>query len=198
VPLAAGPKTADGAVLNQSERSPAVKLLVRFLAITLGAALLLTACGYRNPYVYSGPEKSIYVTTWKNRTSELQLDADIYQALIRWFQKSGSISITKQKEGADLILAGEIISYNLPSLTYGANNTASTVKLRLRVRYILKDLKTDTVLIEQSSEEWTEDFRISPDSAFTRDNGDRALETIIENMAQKIYQRSLVQISKLP
>ncbi|MBE0586113.1 MAG: LptE family protein, partial [Desulfofustis sp.] len=162
-----------------------MKLLVRFLAITLGAALLLTACGYRNPYVYSGPEKSIYVTTWKNRTSELQLDADIYQSLIRWFQKSGSISITKQKEGADLILAGEIISYNLPSLTYGANNAASTVKLRLRVRYILKDLKTDKVLIEQSSEEWTEDFRISPDSALSRDNGDRALDTIIENMGQK-------------
>ncbi len=175
-----------------------MKLLVRFFVVILGTTLLLGGCGYRNPYVYSGPDKSIYVTTWKNRTSELQLDADIYQALIRWFQKSGSISITKQKEGADLILAGEIISYNLPSLTYGANNAASTVKLRLRVRYILKDLNTDRVLIEQSSEEWIEDFRISSDSALTRDNGNRALETIIENMAQKIYQRSLVQISKLP
>ncbi len=169
---------------------------IRLAALMLGVVIMLGGCGYRNPYVYTGPEKSIYMPTWKNRTSELQLDANIYQELLTWFQKSGSINVTKQKEGADLILAGEIISYNLPSLTYGADNRTSTVKLRLRVRYVLKDLKSDKILIEQSSETWTEDFRVSSDSALTRDNANRALETIIENMSQKIYQRTLTQITK--
>ena len=43
----------------------------------------------------------------------LQLDAKIYQSLIKWYQRSGSLNITKTKEGADYILAGEIISYNI-------------------------------------------------------------------------------------
>ena len=79
----------------------------------------MAGCGYHNPYVYTGPEKVIYIMDWKNRTSELGLDADIYKSLIRWFQKSRSIKTTKKRDGADLILAGEIVSIDIPSLSYG-------------------------------------------------------------------------------
>jgi hypothetical protein len=72
--------------------------------------------------------------------------------LLKWFQKSGSLTITKNKEGADFILAGEIVSIALPTLTYNSSNSASNVKIRLTVRYILKDLSTDAILIEQPKE----------------------------------------------
>ncbi len=160
-------------------------------------AVFLSGCGYRNPYVYTGPEKSIYVTTWKNRTSNLQLDAQIYQELLSWFQKSRSLKITKTKEGADFILAGEIVSIDIPSLAYNAANDTSDVRLRLTVRYIFKDLATDKVLIEKPSEVWTQSYTVTPDAAQTADNADEALETIIEDMSQKIYQRALVQIARL-
>jgi len=191
------PDKMAGIPLNKTERGVALKLFLRCLVICLGASMLLSSCGYRNPYVYSGPDKAIYVTTWKNRTNVLQLDAKIYQALLKWYEKSGSINVTKQKEGADLILAGEIISYNLPSLTFGASNNASEVKLRLKVRYILKDLKNDKILLEQPGEEWTEDYKITSDSSQTRDNANTALDTIIEDLAQKIYQRSLNKIANM-
>jgi len=157
----------------------------------------LSACGYRNPYVYSGPDKNIYVTTWKNRTSDLQLSAQVYQELLKWFQKSSSLKVTKNKEGSDFILAGEIVSIDIPSLAYGAGNNASNVKLTLKVRYIFKDLKSGKVLIEKASETWTETYTVTGDAAETQDNADEALEKIIEDMSQKIYQRSLVEIAKL-
>lgn len=157
----------------------------------------LSACGYRNPYVYSGPDKNIYVTTWKNRTSNLQLSAQVYQELLKWFQKSSSLKVTKNKEGSDFILAGEIVSIDIPSLAYGAGNSASNVKLTLKVRYIFKDLESGKVLIENASETWTESYTVTGDAAETKDNADEALEKIIEDMSQKIYQRSLVEIANL-
>ncbi len=174
-----------------------MKLHIRCIVFSVVTIFFLSACGYRNPYVYSGPEKDIYATTWNNRTSNLQLSAQIYQELLRWFQKSRSLSITKAKEGSDFILAGEIVSIDIPSLAYNAGNSASDVRLRLTVRYIFKDLATDQVLFERASETWTESYRVTGDAAQTRDNADAALKKIIEDMSQRIYQRALVEIAKL-
>lgn len=147
--------------------------------------------------MYTGPDKVIYITDWKNRTNELGLDSDIYKTLIRWFQKSGSIKITKDREGADLILAGEIVSIDLPSLSYGANNTATEVKVRLKVRYILKDLASGKVLMEEPGKQWTQPYLVGASTAETRDNQDEAIDTIIDDISQKIYQRTLVELPKL-
>ncbi len=174
-----------------------MKPIFRSLVVFLTIALLVSACGYRNPYVYSGPDRTIYATTWKNRTNVLLLDSKIYQSLIKWYQKSGSLIISKDKENADFILAGEIISIDLPSLTYGGANTTSEVNIRLRVRYIMKDLRNGNVLIEQPSEVWTEAYKVGPNSTVTKDNENEALEVIIDELSQKIYQRSLIEFAKL-
>ena len=174
-----------------------MKHIFRPLFIFLAMSVLISACGYRNPYVYSGPDRIIYATTWKNRTNVLLLDSKIYQSLIKWYQKSGSLIVSKDKENADFILAGEIISIDLPSLTYGAANSTSEVNLRLRVRYIMKDLKSEKVLIEQPSEVWTEEYRVGLNSTATKDNENAALEIIIDELSQRIYQLSLVEFAKL-
>lgn len=159
--------------------------------------MTLSACGYHNPYVYTGPEKSIYVPHWKNKTNALQLDTRIYQSLTHWFQKSSSLKVSKEKAGADLILAGEIISIQLPSLSYGTGNRTSEVKVLLTVRYILKDIKTGNVLMEVPSETWTEYSRITSSSSATSDNEERALATIIDNLSEKIYMKALGKLSQI-
>lgn len=174
-----------------------MKALSRYLPILAFLLIFTAACGYHNPYVYSGPEKVIYIKDWKNRTSELGLDQQIYQSLIRWYQKSGSIKISKKSEGSDLIFAGEIVSIDLPSLSYGANNTTSEVKIRMKVRYILKDIASGKVIIEKPLELWTQDYLVGASASETRDNQTEALEIIIDDLSQKIYQRTLVELPKL-
>ncbi len=159
--------------------------------------ILVASCGYKNPNVYNGASKVIYATEWKNRTSELGLDSKIYRSLTKWFQKSGSITTVRDKAGADLILAGEIISIALPSLSYGSDNVASEVKVRLKVRYILKEIATDRVLIEIPSETWTEAYLVASSSSITSDNESDALDEIIENLSQKIYQRTIATLPQL-
>jgi len=173
-----------------------VKLIYRFIPI-LALTIILVSCGYHNPNVYFGPAKSIYIAEWKNRTSELSLSSKIYRTLMRWYQKSSSISVVRKKAGADLILAGEIVSIDLPSLSYGIDNTATEVKARLRVRYILKEISTNTIILEVPEETWTEAYLIGSNSTDLIDNEEEALNRIIENLSQKIYQTTVSGIPKL-
>ncbi len=170
------------------------KLLISLFLLT---GFGLVSCGYYNPYVYSGPDRDIYLTHWHNRTNELLLDAKIYQSLTQWYQKSGSTSVTKQKEGANLILAGEIVAIDLPSLTYGTGNDATEVKVLLTVRYILKDLENDKVILEVSNEVWTEEYKIGTSSSESADNEHDALEIIIDDLSEKIYIKTLSYLSKI-
>lgn len=174
-----------------------MKLISRNLSLLAVLGFFLVSCGYHNPYVYTGPEKVIYIKDWKNRTSELGLDSQLYHSLVKWYQKSRSITITKDKSKANLILAGEIISIDLPSLSYGSNNSATEVKIRLKTRYILKDLTSEKVLFEVAQEEYTQDYFVADTTARTQDNQDEAIETIVNDLSQKIYQKTLVELPKL-
>ena len=149
---------------------------------------LLGGCGYYFPQVYDGPTRSVYMPTWKNRTNELGLDAKIYQSLSRWFQKSKAIKITKDKKNADLILAGEILSIDLPSVSWNGDARTTSVKVKLDVRYVLKDLKKGKIIWEVPNELWTEDYAV-------RDIGTnaetKALAQIVDDLSERIYLGTL-------
>lgn len=171
-------------------------MAIRSILLLLSFTLVLS-CGYRNPNVYTGPDRTIFVKEWNNRTSELGLNSDIYRSLTRWFQQSRSLSVTNAQEGADLILAGEIISIELPSLSYNANNTASEVKVRLRVRYVMKDIASDKIVLQAANELWTEEYLVSGDSAVNIDNEAKALDSIVDDLSKKIYQRTVAALPKI-
>ena len=101
----------------------------------------------------------------------------------------------QEKEGADLILAGEIVSLELPSLSYGEQNRTTEVKVRLKVRYILKEIASKKIVLETPGEIWTEEYLVTTSNTENRDNERKALETIIDDLSKKIYQRT---VSRLP
>jgi hypothetical protein len=163
--------------------------------IGLGAVLLLAlffgGCGYYFPHIYSGPARTIYMPNWENRTSKLGLDNDVYQSLSRWFQKTDALNLTKEREGADLILAGEIMAINLPSVSWANVATATDIKVELYVRYVLKDLKTGDILWEEPRKLYTEDYSARTISTAAED---QALDKIIEDMSENIYLGTLNRI----
>ncbi len=164
--------------------------------ILIISSLVLSSCGYHSPYAYSGPSKTLYIPSWHNRTNELLLDAKIYQSMISWFQKSDSITINKGKDGSQLILAGEIVSIDLPSLSYGSGNDATEVKVLLTVRYILKDVENDKILFEVGKETWSEEYKVGATSSESADNEKEALTTIIDDLSEKVYIKTLDKLAK--
>lgn len=162
-----------------------------------GVALLVTlflgGCGYYFPHVYNGPDRVVYMPTWQNRTNKLGLDNKIYQSLAHWFQKSEKVALTKDKTKGDLILAGEIISINLPSVSWNGADTTTSTKVQLIVRYVLKDLKTGAILWEVTNKLYTADYSSTTPNA-TAD--DEALAMIINDMSEDIYLGTLKKIRK--
>ncbi|BCL60870.1 hypothetical protein DGMP_15630 [Desulfomarina profundi] len=174
-----------------------MKPVYRFLPVLFIVTFLMVSCGYHNPNIYTGPARSIYITEWKNRTNVMDLHSKIYRSLTKWFQKSSSISIVNSKKNADLILAGEIVSIDLPSLSYGIDSTTNEVKVRLRIRYILKEIATNKILLEIPNEVWTQEYLSGTSSSENADNETEALNIIIEDLAQKIYRNSISGLPQL-
>lgn len=166
-------------------------LLIAMLLLTC----LLSSCGYHNPNIYDGPSKKIYVKNWKNRSSKLSLNSNIYRSLNLWFQKSESLTLVKNVEDADLILAGEIVSLSLPSLSY-SSNTTSEVRVHLQVRYVAKDLATGKIFFEVPSQTWTEEYTTnSGGSNASKEN--EAIDEIVDDLSKAIYQKTLTTLRAL-
>lgn len=163
------------------------------LVAILSVLLLLGGCGYYFPHVYDGPEKAVYMPNWKNRTDKLGLDNVMYQSLALWFQKSKAIHLTKEKGTADLILAGEITSIDLPSVAWDGTARTTDVKVQLTVRYVLKNLVTGKILWEVHNDIWTEDYNTL---SKTVDNEEDALKQIIDDISEKIYLGTLNKLRK--
>ncbi len=168
------------------------KTSLKLLAI-FSLFFLLGGCGYYFPNIYDGPEKKVYMPNWKNRTDKLGLDALMYQSLSSWFQKSPKIRITKNKQGADLILAGEITYIDLPSIAWDGDARSTGTKVHLNLRYVLKDLQNDTILWEVPRDTWTEDVSTINQSA---DTEDEALKVIVDDVSEKIYLGTLDKLRK--
>lgn len=156
--------------------------------------LLLGGCGYYFPNVYTGPERLVYMPNWKNRTDKLGIDNNMYKSLSAWFQKSEKINLTKKREGADLILAGEIISIDLPSIGWNTDAQTTDVKVELRLRYVLKDLHSGRIVWEVPNDIWTENYTTLTDRA---DTEDEAVEEILDEISEKIYLGTLTKIRKM-
>lgn len=171
-----------------------MRLIRSVFPVLLVMVLMIGGCVYYFPHVYDGPTKKVYMPTWKNRTSNLGLDTEIYQSLSRWFQRSKSIVLTKDKTQADLILAGEIMSIVLPSVSWDANSRATEVKVRLEVRYILKDLQTENILWEVPKELWTEEYSTLGGSSAMAVNEQAALDVILTELSERIYLGTLEKL----
>ncbi len=164
------------------------------LLIVSCLVFMVAGCGYYFPNVYNGPERSVYMPNWKNRTDKLGIDAFMYQSLSRWFQKSDAINLTKEKGGADLILAGEIISIYLPSVSWNDDARTTDVKVELTLRYVLQDLQTGDILWEVPNDIWTEDYNTLNESA---DSEDEAIKQILDEISEKIYLGTLDKLRRM-
>ena len=159
-----------------------------FLLISLGG------CGYRNPYV-AGQEsptswKTLHITTWENRTNELGLESIYFRLFNAWFKNSSKINVIQDRDQADLSLNGEIIAIDLPGLFYDKFDEALEIKIKLTVRFDLRDNKNDHILWRERRYIVYEPFVIDPDPGKTKSNRRRALLKIGDEIAELIYLRT--------
>ena len=165
------------------------------LSLLLPLVAALGGCGYSFPALKDdGKPRIIYMADWENRTQKLALDSQIYQNLARWFRKSAAFRLTKNREGADYVLAGEILSIDLPSVSWSSRALATDVKLSLNTRYVVKDLKSGKIVWEVPGKTYTSDFAADMEvNSFSESN---ALREIVGDLAEDLYVGLLHRIRR--
>ncbi len=189
---------------NRYGRSRSINYSFFTLRYSLLIVILLTismaGCGYYNPYVTregeSLPTINLYVDIWPNRTNELGLETKLYRRLITWFKKSTHIKATQDRQKSEYLLTGEIRSINVPSLSYGQFDQAVELNVTLTVHYAMQKEESGEILWEQT-QSFQEAVSVTPDAVSTRDNKQKALAIINDDLAEIIYLRILNTIRSI-
>jgi hypothetical protein len=157
-------------------------------------SFFLTGCGYHNPYIEKEDtqkiSKNLHITTWDNRTNELGLESVYFRILNAWFKNSSRINVTSIADQADLKLTGEIASIELPGLFYDDLDEAVEIKIKLAVRFTLRDSISGNVLWQERDYILYEPFIIDPVAEITKQNKKRALLRMGDEIAELIYLRT--------
>lgn len=187
--------------------SDRASIRARFYGILLLFVLLLpvfacSSCGYSNPYIKKEsqevPTKTLLITTWQNRTNELGLESIYFRLFNAWFKKSSRIHVVFDEEQADLKLTGEISAIDLPGLFYDSFDEALEIKIKLTVRFTLRDNRNNSVLWQEREFTIYEPFILDPSGETTRFNKQRALLRIGDDIAELIYLRTHEIVNNLP
>ena len=164
------------------------------LAVLLWLAFTCSSCGYHNPYAGnkagSAPTKTLLIKTWQNRTNELGLESVYFRLFNAWFKNSIRIGVIFDENQADLKLSGEISAIDLPGLFYDSFDEALEVKIKLTVRFTLRDNHTNKILWQEKDFTIYEPFIIDPSGERTRYNKGQALRRIGDQIAELIYLRT--------
>jgi len=181
-------------ILSEKKPEPAgLRPTPRFFSILLILAIAMSSCGYSNPYVKKAqelPAKTLLITTWQNRTNELGLESIYFRLFNAWFKNSSRINVIFDEEQADLKLTGEISAIELPGLFYDPSEEALEIKIKLTVRFTLRDNRNNSTLWQERQFIIYEPFIVDPTSERSDYNKQKALLRIGDEIAEVIYLRT--------
>lgn len=173
-----------------------------YLFLLVLVFLLPWGCGYSNPYLQKNShdtlERTLYITTWQNRTNELGLESVYFRIFNGWFKKSGIVDVIQDNDQADLKLTGEISSIYLPGLFYDTFDEVIEIKMKLTVSFTLYDNQTKKILWQEKQFAVYKPFLLDPSREQTLHNKQKALLQIGDEIGELIYLRIHEIVSNMP
>lgn len=150
-------------------------------------SILLSSCGYRIASYLPPDISSIAVPILKNETYQPGIEVPITNRIIREFLQDGSLKVRKEQE-SDLLLWGQIIKYERRAITFDSEDPDEPIQYRLyiRLRFILRDLRTNSVLWDTTKLTGTTTYFITGHYSKTEEE---ALADATEDLAKKIVER---------
>ena len=149
--------------------------------------LTLAACSYS---IYSSglPHlKTISINSFQNKTTEYDLEEDIYITLSDKFSSDGRLSIVTISP--DCILEGEILDYSNEVLKY-AGSSVDEYEVKILFNIIFTDLVKNKVIWQNPSLLLSETYSAS-DSNITYKTEEAAQTKIIQDLFDTILKNSL-------
>lgn len=169
----------------------------RSLALGLISALLFSSCGYSTRSTLPSSIKTIHIEPFKNSidfTTGLQrdvylplLEVEARNAVVDRFLFDGSLKVAEPAV-ADLILKGELVSYQRSALRYTDNDDVQEYRVQIAVSFTLVDAKTGETSWSEPGFAGEADYFVSGPQASSEDS---AVDEAILDLARRIVERTV-------
>ena len=172
----------------------------------LALSLSLSACGYQFRVEGAGPTiggaaatssstpppPRLIVRTLENKSFEPNLETRYTNYLRHEFSSGSGAQIVPDTEAADLVLSGQILSVNVPTLSFSQTTTLES-RTEVVVMVKVEETRTKRLVWAQTSKGASE-FYITTDLQFNRVLQNRALEQAGRFIAEDLAARFLLQL----
>jgi len=132
----------------------------RISALVVAAAtLLLAGCGYSLRGSLPEHIRTVAVPVFTNKTETPAVENFLTRAVVDAFVTSGRLKVVRPEE-ADSILEGEIVGYQLNSLSYDSQANVREYRLTVTLNLQFRDVRQNVMLWRQEGVQQKADFRV--------------------------------------
>ncbi len=173
-----------------------IPVMKRLLAgVLVALALSVSSCGYRlsqHGSVIPESARTFAILAFLNKTYEPAVDVEVTAAVVKEFIADGRMRVTDREE-ADLVLHGTVISYEEVPLSYTADAYVQQYRILIRVDVSLEDRSGKTIWQEHRIESGLiSSFPVTiGDISATRSARERALRKASQDIAWTVRSRIL-------
>jgi outer membrane lipopolysaccharide assembly protein LptE/RlpB len=169
-----------------------VKISPRFV---VALALLAASCGYGlvgTGRLLDPKYKTLAVPAFVNRTTRVELEQRVTQAVADEFVSRGRLKLVTQPADADVVLRGSIDSFGIFPVSTNSQARATQYQVAITAHIELLDHKADDkVLWKNDQYRFTENYDVNVTGGDTFDQETRAIEGIAVRFAQSLVANLL-------
>jgi outer membrane lipopolysaccharide assembly protein LptE/RlpB len=168
----------------------------RSALIFLPLLVLLSGCGYalvgRGNNLLPPAVHTIQVPAFINRTTRVELEQRVTQAVADEFVSRGRLRLVTQPNEADVILKGSIDSFGINPIAFNTQGRATQYQISITANITLVDHRNeDKVLWKNDQYRFTENYQIDIASGDTFDQETRAIREIAVRFAETLVTNLL-------
>ncbi len=167
-----------------------MKRLLLTSILGLGLGLLISGCaGYRLGSMLPPDIKTVYVPTFINKTSELQLEVQTTQSLIEELQRDGSLRVVNQDQ-ADVTLTVTLRNYRIQPVSYRSTERTTAREYRILLQAaIVMTRGNGSVVVDNPNVTGEYVFQVAGDISSSKLTGlPLASEDLAHNIVEKIVE----------
>jgi len=160
-------------------------------AVAASAALLVASlgCGYTLVGKASSLPESIRVvqfTTLENLTPRVGLEQRLSAEIARELASRGRFRVQSAREGANAVLSGAVLSFNLFPVAYDTAGRASDYQVQVTARISLKTIPDEKALWENPAYTFRDNYQFSASAASYVDRENEAIDRVAGRFAQSL------------
>jgi Lipopolysaccharide-assembly len=158
-------------------------------------SVVFAGCGYTlvgHSNFLAPSVKTIQVPAFVNRTTRVELEQRVTQAVADEFVSRGRLRLVSSAGDADIILKGSIDSFGIFPVAFNAQGRATQYQVAITAKIELFDHRNeDKVLWKNDQYRFTENYPISLDTSDAFDQETRAISEIALRFSQALVTNLL-------